>query len=119
VTAREAIHRAVAAGLTLRPDPGGLRVTGPKQARAAWLPLLRPLTAEILGLLAEVEKVAQGSGPPLAPENMVSEENPCNECGRPAWLSLVATDGARTCVECLTGRTAMRARRVPLRGPRA
>lgn len=52
------------------------------------------------------------------PENRLSEVLPpselCSECGRAAWLSLVATDGTRTCFDCLTGRTAMHARGGPL-----
>ncbi len=38
----------------------------------------------------------------------------CTECHRPTWLSLVAQGGERGCIDCLTGRTAMRARGVPL-----
>jgi hypothetical protein len=38
----------------------------------------------------------------------------CTECNRPTWLSLVAHGGERACIDCLTGRTAMRARGVPL-----
>ena len=51
------------------------------------------------------------------PENRRPEVPPselCGECSRAAWLSLIATDGTRTCFDCLTGRTAMRARTVPV-----
>ena len=54
-----------------------------------------------------------------APENRRAEAPPselCGECSRAAWLSLVATDGTRTCLDCLTGRTAMRACGVPVAG---
>lgn len=43
-----------------------------------------------------------------------SPANSCSECGGAAGLSLVAVDGARACFDCLLGRTAMRARGVPL-----
>lgn len=126
MTAAEAVTRAREAGLTLSRDPGGLRVRGPKQVRAAIVPVLAPLVSEILHLLPPGENEAstlpgsQRKRAP-APQNRGSEApttvapaTPCDECGRAAWLFLLTTDGARTCVDCLTGRTAMRIKGVPL-----
>lgn len=53
----------------------------------------------------------------LLPENRGPEaplRPPCDGCGVATWLALLASDGARTCIDCLTGRTAMRARGVPI-----
>jgi hypothetical protein len=49
-----------------------------------------------------------------AAEGAAAPSEQCAECRRAAWLSLVAIDGTRTCVDCLTGRTAMRAGGVPV-----
>ena len=119
MTALEAIHRATEAGLTLRPDPSGLRVTGPKPVRAALLPTLRPLAAEILRLLADAGQPTQETPDRETadwPRAQASLDRPasCSECGGPAFLSLVDFDGSRTCVDCVTGRTAMRRRGVPI-----
>jgi hypothetical protein len=43
-----------------------------------------------------------------------SQGDTCAECGRPTWLALVADNGARTCQDCLSGRTALRRAGVPI-----
>jgi hypothetical protein len=136
MTAAEAINCARAAGLTLERAPGALVVRGPREERAALRPVLAPLAAEILRLLPPEGRVAEAPArnprtgrqgrQAHAPQGRVAEvpvcevskvnrwgSDACDECGRPAWLSLVADDGARTCVDCITGRTALRARGVP------
>jgi hypothetical protein len=40
--------------------------------------------------------------------------DPCTECGGSTWLAVVDSDGARTCVDCLTGRTALQRAGVPI-----
>jgi len=53
-------------GLTLTAEPAGkLKVRGPGNARARWLPMVRAHKADLLRLLAEP---AQRCPPPLAPE---------------------------------------------------
>jgi hypothetical protein len=95
VTAAEAVVHARAAGLTLLPHPAGLRVRGPKQARAALLPMLAPMVGEILRLLAPENR---------APEvPALGEREPCDGCGRTDWVVTVVMEyGARLCPRCWT-----------------
>jgi hypothetical protein len=105
VTAQDAIQRAREAGLTLLPDPEGLRVRGPKSARAALLSVLAPLAGEILQLLA----------PDNRPPEAMTPGEPCSECGGTAWrVALISVDGDRTCGACATGQTALRRTGVPI-----
>lgn len=107
MTAAEAIIRAGEAGLTLAPDPGGLAVGGPKAARAALLPTLRPLADEILALLARPSPCV--SGPDTCPtcgyiHGAMESRPPCNGCGRVnTVVTLVMDDGSRHCFRCLAG----------------
>lgn len=110
MTAAEAIDRAREAGVILVRGPGVVRVRGPKAARDALRPMLAPLAGEILRLLSPENRGSEGAPPT---RKRASAER-CDECGIDAWLSLVAVDGARTCIDCLTGRTAMRIKAVPL-----
>jgi hypothetical protein len=52
--------------------------------------------------------------PAEAVQALVAQWLVCDGCDRDAWMALVADDGARTCIDCVTGRTAMRARGVPI-----
>jgi hypothetical protein len=114
VTAVEAIDRARAAGLTLQRASGGLKVKGPKAARTALRGVLEPLVSEILRLLPEHNSDAEEPGTGGSRVSAVVVATPCDECGRDARLSLISDDGTRACVDCLTGRTAMRIRGVPI-----
>jgi hypothetical protein len=108
VTAREAIEQAEAAGLSLQRVAGGLKVSGPKSARTALRPILATLACDILRLLAPENRGAEADAVGRARE-------PCNACGGATWIvCVIADDGARTCLDCLTGRTAFRARGVPV-----
>lgn len=124
MTGAEALLRAHAAGLTLTPDPAGLRVRGPKRIRAALLPLLSPVVGEILRLLApenrraeaSLDRVSSGALTEAAPaRGSGTSAEPCSECGQTDWrVSLVGSAGERTCAACASGATALRNRGVPL-----
>jgi hypothetical protein len=97
VTAAAVVADARARGVQLRADGTLLRVRWPgRQAIPELREALATYKREILRLL----------------DNQAAEC--CTECGRPVWLSLIAEDSGRTCSDCLTGRTALRARRVPI-----
>jgi hypothetical protein len=79
-----------------------------KTARSLQAPLSAAL-AVLAGERLEVRATAS------SPQNRAPEAAaPCTECHGRTWLFLVADDGARTCLDCLTGRTALRVRGVPL-----
>ncbi|WP_295882567.1 hypothetical protein [uncultured Thiohalocapsa sp.] len=62
------LARAAFDGLSLTAEPAGkLRLRGPSDARARWLPMVRAHKADLLRLLAEPEPT-QRCPPPLAPE---------------------------------------------------
>lgn len=92
MTALEALRRADAAGLKVEGAQGGIKVRGPKQARAALLPVLAPVAGEILRLLMST---------PSAP--LLEDRPPCDGCARTNWVvTVVMDDGVRLCPRCWT-----------------
>lgn len=69
----------------------------------------------LLSALSVRREVLAGESLPLESKGAIlSVAAACDGCGRATWLALVGDDGTRTCVDCLTGRTAMRSRGVPI-----
>ena len=95
---------ARARGIVLQADDcGGLRVRWPgKQPIPELREALVAHKPEILRLLLPALRDAEAPA------------EPCVECGKPSWLCLVSDDGARTCIDCALGRTALRAKGVPI-----
>jgi len=97
MTAAVVVADARARGVQLRVDGSQLRIRWPGP-RA--IPELRAALAankrEILHLLDKKPR------------------DQCSACGQPVWLSLITDDSERTCLDCLTGRTALRGRGVPI-----
>lgn len=88
------IERARATGLELEPVAGGLRVLGPKEARAALRSELAAAAAEIVALLA-----------PLRQSPVETTSVACAVCARTDWVvSMVMDDGLRVCSRCWVGR---------------
>jgi hypothetical protein len=111
VTAAEAVIRAQSAGLVLTAVREGLNVRGPKAARAALVPALRPLTDEILALITRPSPCLSGSAacPCCGYAHGVLGPRPaCDGCGATdAAVMLAMDDGTRYCAGCLTGRPAV------------
>ena len=98
--ALEALHLANEAGLTLESVPQGLKVRGPRQARAALLPILAPMAGEIANLLAASDLIRGDESIALR-----EARDRCTGCGGKAWtVSVVMDDGGRVCPACWAGR---------------
>ena len=104
--ASDAVIRAEGAGLVLTVVPDGLSVRGPKAVRAALVPMLRPLTDEILALLTRAAPCISSAAPCLGCgfiHGAIEPRPPCSGCGRTDWIvTKVTDDGDRFCPRCLT-----------------
>ena len=88
-------------GIKLTTSSDGKLLASPKgklpPALKAQLSAHKAAVLELLERQAAAQEVALQTPPP------------CSECGRTDWaISLVDDEGARRCVDCLIGRTALR-----------
>jgi hypothetical protein len=93
LTPRAIIAAVRAAGAQLEPDGESIRI----RPAGVVSPELR---AALANAKPRVLEILRGSAP---------RQESCGECGSRAWaISLVDEEGGRTCIDCLSGRTALR-----------